>query len=379
MRGSWRFGRLFGIDLFIHWSFLILLGIVMLSAFGDGATVAQTAESILFVLAIFGCIVLHELGHALAARRFGIGTHDITLLPIGGVARLDRMPRRPMQELLVAIAGPAVNVAIAAGIFGGLLLFMPLENLVTVSAFESSFLIRLMWTNVFLVVFNLLPAFPMDGGRVLRSLLAMRIRYDRATKIAATIGQGMAIVFAVVGLLSGVWTLALVAVFVFLAARGEVAMARWRTRMDGMCVGDIVRKNYEVLPADVRLADVSSRLIFGAHVDSPVLAGTELIGTLSHAVATAALIQGRGYLFIKELVQSVPIVESSDPLDEAMLQMQSENRSFLAVNDSGKFVGLVRLEDVLAWLNKDVNPVTRPHIASPNTIDATAWQEMSRA
>ncbi|MCA9154797.1 MAG: site-2 protease family protein [Planctomycetales bacterium] len=182
MRGSWRLGTLSGIGVYVHWSFLILPllvgGTTILSA-GPWAA----AEAVIFVLAVFGCVVLHEMGHALTARQFGIGTRDITLLPIGGVARLDRMPRKPWQEFAVAVAGPAVNVVIAAVLFLGLIGY-GVERMLN----PADFLVRLMWTNIALVAFNMLPAFPMDGGRVLRSLLAMVVSYERATNIAAIVG-----------------------------------------------------------------------------------------------------------------------------------------------------------------------------------------------
>lgn len=224
MRGSWKLGDVAGIGIYVHWSFLVLPVIVGYSAFGSGG-VAAAAESVLFILAVFACVALHELGHALAARRFGIDTQDITLLPIGGVARLDRMPRKPSQELVIALAGPAVNLVIAAAIFAGLSLGSSVRSMFAGGLWTSPFLAQLMVANVVLVVFNLLPAFPMDGGRVLRSVLAMRVSYLRATEIAAGIGQGMAILLGIVGLM-GNGMLVLIALFVFLAARGEVQLAR---------------------------------------------------------------------------------------------------------------------------------------------------------
>ena len=224
MRGAWKLGTLSGIGVYVHWSFLLLPTLVGWSAMDDGVGAALTA--ILFVLAVFGCIVLHELGHALAARRFGIPTRDITLLPIGGVARLARMPRNPWQELVIALAGPLVNVVIAVAVTIGLQLNGGFHHLLDTDVLAGSFLEQLVRTNVALVVFNLIPAFPMDGGRVLRSLLAFGLPYLHATQIAAGIGQTLALGLGLLGLFAGQLTLVLLAGFVFFAARGEVASVR---------------------------------------------------------------------------------------------------------------------------------------------------------
>ncbi len=203
MGWSWRIGRIAGIDVFVHPTFLILVTWVGLSHYLAHGDLSEALAGIGFILALFGIVVLHELGHALTARRFGIRTRDITLLPIGGVARLERIPEVPSQELLVAVAGPMVNVAIAAAIF--LLLRILGQG---IAPFDQAmrtgggFLQQMLWVNVSLVVFNMIPAFPMDGGRVLRALLAMRFNYVRATQTAAAVGQAIAIVFGVLGLLA---------------------------------------------------------------------------------------------------------------------------------------------------------------------------------
>jgi Zn-dependent protease len=177
MKWSWKIGEFRGIGVYMHATFLILIGFIVLSHWSAGSSVGKTLEGVGFILALFACVVLHEFGHALMAARYGIKTRDITLLPIGGLARLERMPDKPLQELWVALAGPAVNVVIAAALFV-LLQFTsawaPLEQL---SVASGPFLQRLMVVNVILVVFNMLPAFPMDGGRVLRALLATRLEY----------------------------------------------------------------------------------------------------------------------------------------------------------------------------------------------------------
>jgi Zn-dependent protease len=219
---KWKLGDVFGIGVYVHWSFWLLPAWIVLAG---GAGPGGAFVSLLFVFAVFGCVVLHELGHALMARQLGIGTRDITLYPIGGVARLARMPRRPLHELAIAVAGPAVNVAIAAVLFAILVAAGIVSQGLFFQFNGGSFLMNLFAANVALVVFNMLPAFPMDGGRVLRAFLAMSLPYLRATEIAVRVGQVLAVVLGLVGLVSGSM-LVLVALFVFLAAHAELSMAR---------------------------------------------------------------------------------------------------------------------------------------------------------
>ena len=184
MKAAWKIGTFSGIDVFIHATFILIIGWVGLSYWQQTQTLAGTLEGILFTLILFSFVVFHEFGHALTARRYGIKTRDITLYPIGGVARLERMPEKPVQEFWVALAGPAVNVVIAAVLFIWLLITGGLTPLSSLSLTTGPFVERLMLVNVWLVLFNMIPAFPMDGGRVLRALLAMRMDYTRATQVS---------------------------------------------------------------------------------------------------------------------------------------------------------------------------------------------------
>jgi len=226
VRWSVRLGSLFGIPVYLHLTFLVLLFFVAFSQGVRGGSLSAAVSGVVFVASIFGCVVLHEFGHALAARRFGIETRDVTLLPIGGVARLERMPEDPKQEIWVALAGPAVNVAIA-GLLGIWIFLVGIGSLNGFSLFGGSLALRLMAVNIGLVVFNLLPAFPMDGGRVLRAALAHRMSHTRATVLAANVGKAMAALFAILGLL---WNpmLVLIAMFVWIGAGQEAAFAKRR-------------------------------------------------------------------------------------------------------------------------------------------------------
>ena len=202
MNWSFNLGRVSGIALKVHWTFLLLLGWVFASQLAAQRDAFLAAEGVLFVVVLFGCVLLHELGHALTAKRFGVSTKDITLLPIGGMARLERIPENPREELWIAIAGPLVNVGIASGLYLFLGLAIGFPFVLTLEVLTASFLGKLLLVNCVLVIFNMLPAFPMDGGRVLRAALAMRYNYVDATATAATVGQMMAIAFGVLGLMS---------------------------------------------------------------------------------------------------------------------------------------------------------------------------------
>jgi Zn-dependent protease len=256
MRASWKIGSAFGIGIYIHITFL-LLPLIVLFETGTQAGVGVLALSMGLVLALFGCVVLHELGHALMARYFAIGTRDITLYPIGGVARLEGMGKRPFQELCIALAGPAVNVVIAA-VLG--ILMIPLVDptrLLEVSTSSGllsaaypleSFLYGLLFLNVGMVIFNMIPAFPMDGGRVLRSLLAMRIGQMRATEIAVRVGTVFAVIMVFLGVFGGEIgfgspMLAVVAVFIWFAGQQELYGLRMREQIRRAAPID-------VLPAD---------------------------------------------------------------------------------------------------------------------------------
>ncbi len=218
-KNAWNLGTISGIKIRLHWTFVLLPLFIYFSSLMDGRGMTAAIASVVFVLAIFGCVLLHELGHAFAARQFGIGTRDIILLPIGGVASLENMPRNPFQELWIAVAGPLVNVVIATALWIGLQF-----SLLPLPAAMASFLTSLALVNVALVVFNMIPAFPMDGGRVFRSLLAMFLSYVRATKIAASVGMLCAIGLGLYGLFTGHLLLILLAAFVYVAGQSEKMM-----------------------------------------------------------------------------------------------------------------------------------------------------------
>jgi stage IV sporulation protein FB len=301
---SWKLGRLCGIDICLHWSFLIVPAWVALASLAAGAVLASVANATFFILAVFGCVLLHELGHALMARRYGITTRDITLLPIGGLARLEQIPKQPEQELMIALAGPLVNIAIALLLVAGQMIAAVGGPWVALSPEAGALAANLAGVNVALAVFNLLPAFPMDGGRILRSLLAMWISYGRATRIAAALGQGMAIFLAILGL-TGNASLLLIAVFVFAAARSEARMAASRASAADQPAADGELPPFVMLPAHAR-ADEAEQAIFSPQYYFPVIQGGEVVGVLSKAALLSALANGRRDRLIAELMVQTP-------------------------------------------------------------------------
>src|SRR5512133_3537146 len=273
MKWQWKLGRFAGIDVFVHATFLLLIGWIGYSYWLQYETIAKVAEGILFILALFLCVVLHKYGHALTARHYGIKTRDITLYPIGGVARLERMPEKPIEELWVALMGPAANVVIAAGLFAYLTVTYPLVPLTDLTVASGSFAERLMTVNLSLVLFNLIPAFPMDGGRVLRALLAMRMEYVRATQIAANIGQGLALVFGFVGLFSNPFLL-FIAFFVWIGASQEAGAAQVKNTVGGVPVTRAMLTDFKTLTPRDNLSQVVALILAGSQHDFPVVDAT---------------------------------------------------------------------------------------------------------
>jgi len=350
MRG-WKIAEVAGIGIYVHWTFLVLPVLVASSALSSGSGFTAAADAVVFVLAIFGCVVLHELGHALAARCFGINTRSIVLLPIGGVANLDRMPERPRDELAVALAGPAVNIAIA-GVLGWILAS---AGIVTFGGSPEglvySFLVRLFWANIVLAIFNMLPAFPMDGGRVLRALLAMGMPYVSATSIAAVVGQVMAVLLALAGIAMGQWMMVVVALFVFVAGRSEAQAVRTRAMMRSWSVGDAMQRHFHLIPAGMTLEQAARAVLFTDQNDFPVIEGNRLVGMLSKQQSLQLLAQGRGHLRVDEVMRcNVPAIDQSTPLTDSLDRMQTGNYSSLPVTHGGRLVGIISAAALRDWL-----------------------------
>lgn len=346
MKWSLKLGVVAGIGVYMHWSFLLLIGWMFLMYLGMGQGLAAAMEGAGFILAIFACVVLHEFGHALTAQRFGIRTRDITLLPIGGVARLERMPERPFHEFLVALAGPAVNLVIAILLWVGIALVSGAGSVGPFDMAGGSFSVRLMWVNVFLLGFNLLPAFPMDGGRVLRALLATRLDYPRATQIAASVGQVMAILFGIVGFLFNP-LLIFIAIFVYLGAQAEAEMVGMQAMLQDLQVRDAMATRFRSVPAEGTLADAVRELLAGAQQDFPVVAEDRLIGLLTRKELIRALADTGGNTRVDAAMRvSCRTLAEDEPLRQAFDTMRQDDCGTLPVLRNGQLVGLLTMENI---------------------------------
>lgn len=343
---SWHLGHLLGIEVRVHATFLILLAWVAASHVMAGHGLAEAASGVAFVVAVFAIIVLHELGHALTARRFGIGTRDITLLPIGGVARLERMPSKPSQEFLVAIAGPAVNVVLATLLLLSLLAMGAMGDIGHMAVVGGPFLAKLMWTNVALAVFNFIPAFPMDGGRVLRALLAMRMSYVRATDLAASIGQGVALLFGLVGLFANPF-LVFIALFVWIGAQGEARLAHVHASLAGVPAATAMVTSFGVITPDEPLSAVVSRMLGGFQDEVPVVEDGRLIGVLGREDVLRAAIARDGDVPVRSVMRTeFAAVLESDSLELAFEKLQSSGQRCIPVVRGEAVVGVLPVDNV---------------------------------
>jgi Zn-dependent protease/CBS domain-containing protein len=346
MKWSWKFAEFRGIGVYMHATFLILIGFVVLSHWSAGNSVGKTLEGVGFILLLFGCVLLHEFGHALMAAKYGIKTRDITLLPIGGLARLERMPDEPLQELWVALAGPAVNVVIAAVLFVWLKFSAALAPLDQLTVTSGPFLERLMMVNVILAVFNMLPAFPMDGGRVLRALLATRMEYTRATQIAATTGQGMALLFGFLGFFLNPFLL-FIALFVWIGAAQEASMAQMKSSLGGIPVALAMQTDFRTLSPSDNLQHGIDLVLAGAQHDFPVVGNGRLVGILMRNDLLVALARVGCDAPVAETMQrEFETVDASEMLETAFQRLQSCQCHTVPVLRGGELAGLLTMDNV---------------------------------
>ncbi len=351
MKWSFKIATVAGTQVRIHITFFMLLAFVAMQGTSGGHGAAGALDAILFVSSAFFCVLLHEFGHVFAARGYGIRTPDITLLPIGGIARLERMPRKPSHELVVAICGPLVNVAIAAAIMLALGLNMVLRP---EYAFErpGHFWEKLMTWNMLMVAFNMIPAFPMDGGRVLRALLAMFTDYGKATRWAATIGQGIALSVALWMLLSGNFQpiLMLIAFFIFMAAGQEAAAVTQEEATNGLRVRDAMMTEFHTLQSDATLRDAVDLLLAGTQQDFPMLdKGGNMIGVLTRNRLVSALSEHGPLHPAVDLLESCPdFLTPIVSLGEGLERLRATTCPAMPVVDpvSGKLIGLLTAENV---------------------------------
>lgn len=351
MKWATTLGRFAGIDVKVHVTFLLLLAWVALMHWRAEAGVAGTLAGIAFTLALFACVLLHEFGHALTARRYGVETRDIILLPIGGVARLERIPDNPRQELWITVAGPAVNVAIAIvlgfwlELTGG---WQPVEQL-TVAG--GSFAERLLVVNVFIALFNLVPAFPMDGGRILRALLGMRMDYVAATRIAAGVGQTLAVGFGFLGLFSNPF-LILIAFFVWIGAARERDMVRIKGALDGVPVNRVMITDYRALAPTDTLGHAADLTLAGTQKHFPVVEDGRVIGVLTQDDLIKALDDGGRELPVAQVMRrDFQTAGLSEMIEPVFLRLQQRAGRVVPVLADRRLAGLITADNVGEFLS----------------------------
>lgn len=341
-RHAWsvRLGRVAGIDVYAHGTFLLLLAWIAGASLLRGLGPRSAAGAVGLILAVFGIVVLHELGHALAARRFGIRTRDILLLPIGGVASLERIPEKPTQELLVAIAGPAVNVFLAILFFAlARLTGSPLEA-ASLDLQSGSILGSLVWVNVSLALFNILPAFPMDGGRVLRALLGFQLGFERSTEIAARVGQAMAVAFGVIGVFANPM-LVFVALFVWMGAKQEAEMAALKALLQGVRAEQAMTTAFLRVDAREPLLRAIDRTLHGT-VTLLVHSGDSILGVLSRDELVAALSAFGPHAPVGSAIRSTTVpAEGTQPLEDVMQRLSEQTANAAIVEEHGEIAGII--------------------------------------
>jgi Zn-dependent protease/CBS domain-containing protein len=347
MRWSLTVGTITGTAVRIHITLLLLLVWLGTIFYRQGGAEAAWQGTI-FIVLIFLCILLHEFGHVFAARRYGVKTRDVTLWPFGGISSMERMPDKPGEELIVAVAGPAVNVVIAAVLLLWLGPRFDLANLTTIEDPAVSLAVKVAAANIILVVFNLIPAFPMDGGRVLRAILAMRMGNARATELAATIGQGFAIVFGVLGIFYNPM-LIIIAAFIFLAASGEATQAQLRAVAQGTLVSDAMITAFESLPISATVSDAADALIRTTQTEFPIVDDSgHLRGVLTRDAMIKALKQRGPDAPVLEVMQGdIPTFPARTKLDTALRSLMQKGRPVVGVTDAaGKLIGLLTVENL---------------------------------
>ena len=352
MKGSFKLGNVAGIGVFVHWTFAILIAFIIFSNYRKGHDAEQIMWAVIFILSIFVTVFLHELGHALAAKRYNIKTKDITLLPIGGLARLESIPEYPKQELVVAIAGPTVNIALA--VITGLFITIPETKDLTLQleggVNGSNFFLNFFIVNIWLALFNLIPAFPMDGGRVLRALLAMKFERHIATNIAARIGQVLAVGFVFMGFFSNPF-LVFIGLFIFLGAQAEAEFTLVKSLLKGYKVKDVLMRQYQTIEANETIKTAVAMLLNGQSRNFLVTENGISVGTLSRDEIIKALSeQGENVVIHNVMNKNLIYLDANAPLEDAYQQVQESKSSLMPVMENKQLIGTLDTENILEFI-----------------------------
>ena len=348
MRWSISIGRVFGITLRLHVTFLIFLAFIAYGGFQDGGATGAGWAVAMFGT-IFACIALHELGHSVVAQSLGVQVKSITLLPIGGIAALRSIPENPWHEIAITVAGPMVNAAIACalipvtGIPSHLLLVEMPRDL-------HGLLLSLAQANITLFLFNFIPAFPMDGGRLLRAVLALVVPYRQATTIAATVGQGMAIVFVLVGLKLSFW-LVIIGAFIFMGAEGEDRVVRMRSVLHDLDVEDVMSRDFAVLsPVDPVARGIE--MIYQTGQDNfPVIQEGQLVGIVTRPALVEAMNAYGAAVSVGQIMDPhAPVISPREKVVRVYEEIINGANTSAIVVDDGRLVGVLSPDNVSRYL-----------------------------
>jgi len=345
MKWSFQVGKVFGIPIRVHLTFFLLL--IFIGFYGSRLQGARSGlYGILSVILIFLCVIIHEMAHSLVARSYGVKVKDIVLLPIGGVSEMEELPQKPKQEILVALAGPATSIVLALIFYFAFLFFTPGVRSFKISIFQGSLFLNLFFINLILAIFNLLPAFPMDGGRVLRGILGLKLDLLKATKIAVGIGEFFAIFLFFFGLFFNPW-LALIAIFIYLGAEGEKRATELKVVIADVPVRAAMLIDVEAITPDITLGEVLEKICHGLQQDFPIIEGKKVLGLLSREKIFSALHKHSKDTRVREIMSPELISTSEDaPLSEVFKRMTSEKLSVLPVMKGELFKGLISMEQI---------------------------------
>jgi Zn-dependent protease/predicted transcriptional regulator len=365
MKGSFKLGKIAGIGLFVHWTFSLLILFIIYTNYKAGQNSIQILWSVLFILCVFLTVFMHELGHALTAKKFGIKTKDITLLPIGGVAQLERLPEKPSEELMVAFAGPMVNIVLA--LITSLFISLPNTSEEMVAQLENgvnagNFFLNFYLVNIILAFFNLIPAFPMDGGRVLRALLSYKLERHQATKIAARIGQALAIGFVLLGFYSNPF-LIFIGIFVFMGAQIESEYTESKYMLKGYKVRDVLMKQYPSIDCNEPLETAVKIMLDSQNKHFLVTENDIPMGTLNREQIIAALAKKEGETRLSSIMDRELILLQADDLLEDIFELVYKNKSTLMlVIDDNQLIGTLDTENLLEFILINEVKANRAHV-----------------
>jgi Zn-dependent protease/predicted transcriptional regulator len=345
MKWSFKIGKLFGIPIRVHLTFLLLLLFIGIVGSKQGGS-SGALFGIIAIIFIFVCVILHEVGHSLVAVHYGIKVNDIILLPIGGVSRMEEIPEDPKQEITISIVGPLVSFGLALLFFVLAVAIHQSINFKQINLFNRNVVASLFWINLVLGLFNLIPAFPMDGGRVLRGILATRMESLKATKIAVGVGQGFAILLFFFGIFFN-WWMALIAIFIYLGAEGEERMVAVKSSLGKSPVKLAMLTEVHTVSPDETVGEVLESICHGLQQDFPVVEEGEVVGILTREAIFSALHKHEKSIRVKEVMQKDFVSTTEDAsLSEIYKTMTSHRLFVMPVMKDKKLRGMINLEQI---------------------------------